>query len=892
MKRNLIKRTAKAAVAFTLMLAVLLGQALAAAPGKGLAPFIMTAYAANSGACGSSMTWTLSAGTLTISGSGSMYDYDDTSNRAPWYSSRTSITKVVIESGVNTVGRYAFDGCTSLLSVSFPVTVTMLRNYAFNGCTKLNAIYIANLTQWARTDITSALCHPFYASEGGDLYLSNTRMTNPVIGADLTEIKRFTFYRTKNFSSVTIKSGVKTIGFGAFNGSGMKTLNIPDTVKSIEQAAFCNCSRLTDVYYDNTPAEWNKITINSTGDMNAPLVKAAMHYTLGKGKCGDDLNWAFTDDGVFTVTGTGAMYDYEYQKTPWWGYRGNIKKLVINSGAASIGNYAFNNCYNLASLSLPATLKSIGKSAFTACAFTSLVLPSGLASIGQSAFQSCDKLGSVYIPSGVKEISPNVFQSCTALVSVTLPSQLAKIGGSAFYGCSSLKSVAFPSTLTSIGSYAFCNCKALGSVSLPKGFGSVIEEGAFCNCSAMKTASIPGSVRTVKDKAFKGCTALTDVYFDGYRDDWDKVTVGTDNGPLKTAAVHCKPGGHCGDDLIWTLSGDTLTITGTGKMYDYNLTDKKTPWYDNWYSIKKITVNSGATYIGNYAFSECSKATSITIPESVKDIGKNSMLRCSSLTGIKLPSGLKTLGTGSFDSCSSLKSVTLPDSLTKVESYLFDTCGALESVKLPANLKIIDAFAFYGCKSLKSVSIPSTVTTIQQCAFCECTSLKSVTVPDSVKTIYYKCFKNCASLETVKLPADLTAIDYEIFDGCTALKTVYIPGGVNTIGNAAFSGCTALNDVYFNSIRPVWDKVTIGSNNDRLKDSTKCTIHCLDHIPGDINYDGAVDNRDLTRYMKYRSGAGVEVCAAALDTNGDGKKDTRDLVHLMKYLSGESVTLH
>ena len=109
----------------------------------------VTALAADivdSGTCGaegdgSNLTWTLdSDGTLTISGSGDMYDYGFLS--APWYGSRSRVKSAVIAEGVTSIGRYAFDGCTSLTSVTIPDSVTSIGNGAFRGCTSLASVTI------------------------------------------------------------------------------------------------------------------------------------------------------------------------------------------------------------------------------------------------------------------------------------------------------------------------------------------------------------------------------------------------------------------------------------------------------------------------------------------------------------------------------------------------------------------------------------------------------------------------------------------------------------------------------------------------------------------------------------------------------------------------------
>ena len=138
-----------------------------------------------------------------------------------------------------------------------------------------------------------------------------------------------------------------------------------------------------------------------------------------------------------------------------------------------------------------------------------------------------------------------------------------------------------------------------------------------------------------------------------------------------------------GDNLTWTLDTviGTLTISGTGKMANYNFSSSA-PWYSYRNSIKTVVVANGVTSIGDFAFHECSSLTSITIPDSVKSIGYYAFDGCSSLTSITIPNSVKSIGIYAFYRCSILASITIPNGVTSIGDYAFESCSSLTSITI------------------------------------------------------------------------------------------------------------------------------------------------------------------------------------------------------------------
>jgi len=299
--------------------------------------------------------------------------------------------------------------------------------------------------------------------------------------------------------------------------------------------------------------------------------------------------------------------------------------------------------------------------------------------------------------------------------------------------------------------------------------------------------------------------------------------------PATALAADIVASGTCGaegdgSNLTWTLdSEDVLTISGTGKMSDYDVNNAvhSTPWSK--VDVSAIRISDGVTSIGEGAFSFCTSLTSVTIPNSVTSIGHGAFYDCTSLTSATIPDSVTSIGGSAFRGCSSLTSVTIPNSVTSIGSYAFSGCSSLTSVTIPDSVTIIGGSAFQGCTSLTSVTIPDSATIIVDGVFNGCTSLTSVTIPNSVTSIGKGAFSNCKSLTSVTIPGSVTHIGVGAFASCTSLTSVTIPDSVTRINNGAFYDCTSLTDVYYAGSEAQWKAISISSN--RNDDLLTANIH-------------------------------------------------------------------
>ena len=204
--------------------------------------------------------------------------------------------------------------------------------------------------------------------------------------------------------------------------------------------------------------------------------------SAGTWDCGEIANTvscSLGENGVFTISGTGKMKDYQRTDNIPWGSSANIQTVVVGKGVTSIGKYAFCYAKSLTSITIPDSVTSIGDRAFWgAKSLTSITIPKGVTSIGEYAFYQAKSLTSITIPDSVTSIEKGAFDSASSLTSITLPEGVTSIGLAAFKYAESLTSITIPDSVTSIGAYAFAYARSLESITIPDSVTS-IEVAAF-----------------------------------------------------------------------------------------------------------------------------------------------------------------------------------------------------------------------------------------------------------------------------------------------------------------------------------------------------------------------------------------------------------------------------
>ena len=230
--------------------------------------------------------------------------------------------------------------------------------------------------------------------------------------------------------------------------------------------------------------------------------------------------------------------------------------------------------------------------------------------------------------------------------------------------------------------------------------------------------------------------------------------------------------GICGDELVWTLDNDgTLTISGTGAMYDY-ASHSDVPWKDNRSAIKKLIFEDSVTTIGDYAFIYCDGLVDVAIPDKVTTIGKFAFYKCRGLKNVTIGNGVEVIGVSSFECCVGLENITIGNGVKVIDDYAFSECESLTSITIPDSVITIDFRAFYRCFGLTDITVGNGVTTIGQEAFCYCGGITDVILPDSVTTIGSHAFYSCRNLLSLTIGSGVTSVAGSAFGGCINLKEI------------------------------------------------------------------------------------------------------------------------
>ena len=268
------------------------------------------------------------------------------------------------------------------------------------------------------------------------------------------------------------------------------------------------------------------------GDLSLLAVYEQLPITSGS--CGENATWSFAD-GVLTISGSGAMYDYMGGDTPWNDYRvKDIRSVVVEEGITHIGNSAFRGFEVAESVSLPNSVTSIGERAFSGNAMTSVVLPANLESIGNNAFYICTRLsGELVIPGSVTTIGESAFDKCSNLTSLVISYGVESIGKMAFNECTGLSGeLVIPNSVTYIDDQAFLRCANITGVTLSENLTTIsygafsrtgltnlvipegvttIEAWTFDNIPALVTLSLPSTLESVENNVFTDCAALESI---------------------------------------------------------------------------------------------------------------------------------------------------------------------------------------------------------------------------------------------------------------------------------------------------------------------------------------------------------------------------------------------
>ncbi len=815
-----------------------------------------TLFAANSGKCGDNLTWTIDTEheTLTISGTGEMYNWDKAGD-VPWCKQRHYVDTLVIGEGVTRIGTHAFDTCFQIQKV-----------------------------YWNAKNCVSA---PF------DHILRNPNIDYFIFGNEVEYIPAGLCQGMRGPRSITIPNSVKSIGGEAFEDCDwVRRVSIGSGVTYIGEDAFSGLLSLEKVY-------WNA--------KNGPYVSFE----------GNDVIFTFGND-VEVIPANLCAYCIKITSMEipnnvkiignkaFEGCR-NLTDLKIGSGVTSIGDSAFINC-DLKRIVLPSGLKSIGSYAFSGnTRMTSAYIPNSVTSLGSGAFYQCPTLTSITIPDGVTAINAKTFQGCTSLANAYLPDNLTSIGDSAFKQCTSLADIDIPDNVTTMGKGVFNGCRftstvqnahffiylprmVTGNYAIKEGI-ETIADRAFQNCESLTSVTIPSSVKEIRDAAFNGCYHLSSIICeaatppacaneDAYQlQVWSRVdhylpvyvpigSVATyKNIKSGSAAAGWKffenflplpyGSGKCSTKVTWTLKDSVLTISGTGHTVDWG-SPKNVPWYEAREYIKSVVIEDGIVSIGKYAFTAYPNLVNVDIPGSLTIINETAFAGCPKLSRFKVsvlnadfaaPKGdLYNRKTMQLMVCPPAKETyTVGTYITSILPSAFDSCKAPLAVtcerETPATVSGNTLFAHV--TGTIDVYVPEANIAAYKAAWgttnCEYHALQNgECVVDGIKYSYHSdgtatvianspvysgdivipetftyggktytvtrlgniAFHNCSDLTSLSLPKTLVTIGNTSFGNCTKLTSIIIPENVSSLDEYTFLN-SGLKTIYFKSYQAV-----------------------------------------------------------------------------------------
>ena len=417
---------------------------------------------------------------------------------------------------------------------------------------------------------------------------------------------------------------------------------------------------------------------------------------------------------------TAAAYDFEVDGI-YYNINGNEASVTFGTNKYS-GDVTIPEAVTHNGMTYPVT--HIGNYAFDWCTgLTSISIPNSVTSIGEEAFDNCSGLTCISIPNSVTTIGWRAFGSC-GLTSLTIPNSVTRIGSGAFGECSCLESITVDSGNPKFDSRNHCN--------------AIIETSNNTLIAGCKNSVIPNSVTTIDYMAFEGNTGLTSLSIPNSVTD---ISNGAFNKCSRLGSIIVESGNPRYDsrnncNAIIETSSNTL-IAG----------------------CRNTVIPNSITTIGDYAFSGLPGLTFVTLPNSVTTIGEAAFAECIGLNDITIPNSVTTIGDYAFYRCLVMQQVTIPNSVTSIGNYAFYWCSALNSIIVESGNPTYDSRK--NCNAIIETSsntlivgcmntiIPNTVTTIGEAAFAQCSNLHRINIPNSVTAIGDDAFAWCYSLYSV-----------------------------------------------------------------------------------------------------------------------------------------------
>ena len=795
-----------------------------------------------------------------------------------------SLEWVSLPESVYYIDQFAFKNCSSLKSIIIPSAVTKIDFAAFLYCDALTTVYYGGTEdKWSTISIEGNNgclngVRKYYFSQtepekDGYFWHFDTDGVTPVSWGNEPNYSYGLAYSLnsdgKGYTVVGMGDcidkdliipstheglPVNAIGENAFNGNTDITYVLIDrAVTSIGQGAFNLCSSLINVYYNGTKEEWETLC-SSIGVSNDYLIDAKVYY-FSQTQPEEGFFWHFDTDGKTPVS-WGVESDYsvglKYSlNTDEKGYTVvgigycNDTDLVIPATyrelpVTAIGSKAFESVRSFKSVSIPASVTTIGEYAFASCGVTSVTFAtnSQLTTVDRYAFFSSSSLQSIALPDGVTTIGEAAFNGCNNITSISIPDSITTIENRALRFDSSAFTVynnakylgnstnpylvlvkAIDTSITTcnihtdaklIYAFAFEDCTLLTSVTIPDSV-TIIGNSVFYKCDALESLIIGSGVTSIGDGIiyYESYDAkLKSVYYGGSAEEWNTIAIGKYNGNLTDATrYYYSATAPLEEGNFWHYIEDVPTVwTYTTVNFDLNAeADSDTLESAKYYYSASCTLPTleRPGYVFKGWTLDNSVETPVIFTDAVWQITEDTVAFTavweadSQMTGFTFTTKAVVVGGGTQNSCT------------------------------------ITGYTGSG----GDVIIPNGVTTIGNGIFQYNTSITSVVIPDSVTTIGDNAFDQCESLKTVRFGTNsqLTTIGGSAFSFCPNIESISISDSVTSIGKYAFYYCNSLSTVYYGGTAEEWADISIDSTgNDKL---TSATVYYYSETEPALNED-------------------------------------------------------
>jgi len=701
------------------------------------------------------------------------------------------VERVSLPVGLQSIGKAAFFNCMHLTDLQLPEGLITIEGSAFSGCTVLKELTLpGSLKHVGEKVFGGSNIEIVHVEEGitelAPVMFADCPLTQVDLPNTLTTIQDAAFYNCTKLKEITLPNSVTQLGEGVFQGcSSLSQVRLSENLKTLPTSTFDGCKALTELDFAGI-TEIGEEAFQNTGIQILDLPTTVK--TLGESAFAHSALqeiWSLggvetlpTDVFAYTQIQTFDIPQELYIAPGAFEYSA-LQKVATGIDVTEINDGAFRNCRKLSSVELNEDVTRIGDNAFSACtALTSIDFPESLVSIGDYAFYTSG-LTSLVVPNTVQQMGRMAFAG-SALTEVSVVSGVKTLGDYAFAGCHA--TFRLPMSLTEMGKYplGFTASESDGNVTVFKMDDvNVIAPAASESIRYAKENDLQYKMIGPEDTDFNEENYLYGTVGDG---DWyfDKRT-----GALSTNAtnVGTKQGFYFTNGQLWKYKQ-----AGVRSVHLLNGVKNLDDIFAGITTLEQVTATETLTNINSGAFVGCTGLKSVSLP-AVTKIGANSFADCTALQTVDLPLAA-TISDHAFQNCTALQFLELP-AVTKITSTAFAGCTGLTNLTLGKGAAEIDDRAFTDCKALTNLDLGGTVS-IGREAFAGCTALAAISLPDSVTQLGVGAFRNCTGATGIEIGSGLTEVPAFAFADCTGVKDIVFDEGVVTIGPNAFQNAVSV----------------------------------------------------------------------------------------------------